>query len=109
VIETIALIFSSAVLGGGLMYGFIYSYGRVQYWKGMYETAAEDYTEAMEQVLRTEKVAQAVTDKYVTMTELVKAQLERPVVAALTDNHVQQIASVLSQLVINTQGPNRIN
>jgi len=109
VIETIALVFSSAILGGGLVYGFIYSYGRVQYWKGMYETAAEDYTEAMERALRTEKVAQAVTDKYVVMTDLVKAQLERPVVAALTDQHVQQIASVLSQLVISTQGPNRLN
>jgi hypothetical protein len=108
-LETIALVFSSIIFGGGAMYSGIYAFGRVQYWKALYEQSVEDFEEVLSRAERAEKTAQAVSSKYVDMVEIVRAQMERPIVAALSDAHVQQIASTLSQLVINTQGPNRIN
>lgn len=104
-IETIA----AAIVGGAATFAGIYAYGRVEYWKGMYNTSADDVDAALNKVAEAEKTSQLIADKYTTLTQLVQMQAERPVVCALSDKHVDQIASTLSNLVMMQQNPNRIN
>lgn len=91
------------------MYGAIYCYGRIAHWKALYEQSEDDFEEVLVRATKAERAAQATTDKYVAITELIKAQMERPVVCALTETQIQTIASVLSQLVMVNQGVNRLN
>jgi hypothetical protein len=101
-------IISGSLLGASVMFGSIWAYGRVQYWKGMYENSVDDSEEILQKALNAEKQAQAAVDKFNMMAQMHEEIMKRPVLAALEDRHVQQIASVLAQLVVS-QNPMRIS
>lgn len=104
-IEAIA----AAIIGGALALGAAFAYGRVEYWKGMYETSSADIDKALDRVAKTEKTAQAVADKFTMLTDIVQQQMERPIVAALSDAHVEKIAQTLAVLTAHSMNPNRLN
>lgn len=91
------------------MFAGIYAYGRCEHWKAMYEASADDLDNALERISKTEKSAQAIADKFKLMADIVQQQAERPIVAALSDDHVRMISSTLAQLVVANQGANRLN
>lgn len=99
----------AAAIGGSAVFGAIWAYGRIEYWKGMYETAADDRDNIMEKAMYGQKENQALSDKYSSLHEFMKTAMSRPVVAALTDDHVREIASTLANLVMTQQNPNRLN
>jgi hypothetical protein len=105
VLETI----SGAILGGALVFSVIYLLGRIEYWKGSYEAAVKDLEEAVDGLSKADREVQALTDKHESVMTVFRQMGERPVVAALSDKHIEQIVSALAMIATQNQSPNRIN
>jgi len=105
VIDQLAL----AVIVAGLTFAGIYSYGRIEHWKAAYEMTSDDLDKALVRISEAERIMQSTVEKHEAVMAVFKSMSDRPVVAALSEKHINQIVNSLSMIAAQNQAPNRLN
>lgn len=98
----------SFLLGASILAGYVLIYSRLHWWKMRYQSMADERKLVLESLVNNVKDLQLERDKFTSLTEYIKIQSERPVVAAIQEKHVQEIAGMLASLIQQNM-VNRLN